>query len=84
MQDVCDQETSNEWDGISEIVREDTGEWEIPMADWELEVLERGLEENVGSIGGREDYVCNARVRVTEPDGSEWTGFVDIDVIDAE
>lgn len=33
---------------------------------------EDDLEENVGSIGGREDCLGNARVRVTEPVSSQW------------
>lgn len=60
---------------ISEIVRDDTGEAVPPLEEWEIEVIERGLSENIGDLGGREDVVANTRVKVTEPDGSAWTGL---------
>lgn len=64
---------------ISEIVRDDTGETVPPLEAWEIEIIERGLSENLGDLGGREDVVANARVKVTEPDGSAWTGLTVIE-----
>lgn len=60
---------------ISEIVRDDTGEVVAPLEEWEIEVVERGLAETLGDLGGHEPVVANARVKVTEPDGSAWTGL---------
>lgn len=62
---------------ISEIIP-DNGphtEPQPPRADWEIEVLERDLYLNLGDLGGRGDYVANARVHVTEDDGTSWTGL---------
>lgn len=64
---------------ISEIVRDDTGEVVPPHEEWEIEVIERGNSENLGDLGGRESVVANARVRVTELDGSTWTGMVRVE-----
>lgn len=46
-----------------------------PLKEWDLEVLETGLSDNLGKLGGRQDFVANARVRVTEQDGTSWTGL---------
>lgn len=68
-----------DYDSISEIVRDDTGEAVPPLEEWDIEVIERSLSENLGDHGGREDVVANARVKVTEPDGSAWTGLTAIE-----
>lgn len=62
------------YESVSEIVRED-GEWVRPLAQWDIEVLDRNLSVNFGDLGGRQDFVANARVRVTEEDGTSWTGL---------
>lgn len=67
-----------DYESISEIVRDDTGEAVPPLEEWTIEVIERGLSENLGDFGGREDVVANARVKVTEPDGSAWTGLTEL------
>lgn len=46
-----------------------------PLEGWDLEVLETGLSNNLGKLGSRQDFVANARVRVTEADGTSWTGL---------
>lgn len=61
---------------ISEIYREDAEEFVPPRADWEIDVVERNLSEDLGDIGGREAYVANARVQVTEQSGDSWRGLV--------
>lgn len=63
------------YETISEIFHEDTGEMTPPLDEWEIEVLERGLSEDLGDVGGRESFVANARVAVTEPDGKKWIGL---------
>lgn len=63
---------------ISEIRRQDTGELVPPEAEWEIEVIERGLSVSLGDIGGRANYVANARVRVTETDGATWEGVAHV------
>lgn len=60
---------------ISEIWRPDTEELLPPLEEWRIEVEERGLQVDLGDVGGRESLVANARVEVTEPDGSTWTGL---------
>lgn len=60
---------------ISEIIDVDSGEVRPPLNEWQVEVLERGLSEDLGDLGGREAFVANTRVRVTEPDGSTWEGL---------
>lgn len=63
------------YDTISEIYREETDEFVPPLETWEIEIVGRELHEDIGDIGGREPFVANARVRVTEPDGSTWEGL---------
>lgn len=46
-----------------------------PLEEWDLEVIENGLSVNVSDLGGRQEVVANARVRVTEEDGTSWTGL---------
>lgn len=46
-----------------------------PRPDWEISVLERDLHVNLGDLGGGGDYVADARVHVTEADGTSWTGL---------
>lgn len=60
---------------ISEIYRVDTEELLPPLEDWQIQVVDRDVSENLGDLGGREDFVANARVRVTEPNGSTWEGL---------
>lgn len=62
---------------ISEIVP-DNGPHSSPQPprnEWDLEVLERGLSVNLGDLGRRQDFIANARIRVTEEDGTSWTGL---------
>lgn len=66
-------------EAISEIYREDTEEFVPPLEEWEIEVLERDLREDFGDVGGREPFVANARVRVTEANGSTWEGLTRLD-----
>lgn len=65
------------YESISEIYPEDQDRQTPvpPLADWEIEVLERDLNVNLGDVGGRESLVANARVRVTENDGTSWVGL---------
>lgn len=67
------------YETISEIYREDTGELLPPLEEWEIEVVERGLSQDLGDVGGREPLVANARVHVTEPDGSQWSGVARVE-----
>lgn len=69
-----------EYDSISEIFPEDgePGTPVSPAAEWDIEVIERELSVDLGDIGGREPFVANARVRVTEEDGSSWLGLTRI------
>lgn len=46
-----------------------------PLDDWDLQVVESGLSVNLGKLGGRQEFVANARVHVTEEDGTSWTGL---------
>lgn len=64
-----------DYKSISEIVDPDTGEARPPEEEWEIEVLELGLSVDLGDLGGREPYVANARVQVTEPGGETWEGL---------
>lgn len=64
---------------ISEIYREDTGELVPPLEEWQIEVLEQDLSEDLADVGGREPFVANARVRVTQPDGSTWNDLTALD-----
>lgn len=64
-----------DYETISEIFHEDTREMTPPLDEWSIEVLERGLHEDLGDIGGREHFVANARVMVKEPDGNSWIGL---------
>lgn len=64
---------------ISEIVSVETGNAHPPLEEWAIEVLERGLSQNLGDLGGREDFVANTRVRVTESDGTTWEGLTIIE-----
>lgn len=41
-------------EAISEICREDTEELLSPLEEWEIEVVQRGLHQNLGNVGGRE------------------------------
>lgn len=66
---------SHSYESISEIQRDDTRELVPPQKEWDIEVLERGLSVNLGDVGGRDEYVANARVRVTETDGTTWEGL---------
>lgn len=68
-----------EFTSISEIVATETGRAHPPLDEWKIDVLERGLAEDLGDIGGRETFVANARVQVTEPDGSTWEGLTIIE-----
>lgn len=68
-----------DYKSISEIVDSDSGEPHPPLDEWKIDVLEQGLSENLGDLGGREDFVANTRVRVTEPDGSTWEGLAVIE-----
>lgn len=61
---------------ISEVFRPDTEELLPPLEEWEIEVLERGLSVELGDVGGRETFVANTRVRVSEPSGVEWEGYM--------
>lgn len=63
------------YESISEIVDVDSGEARPPLEEWKIDVVERGLSEDLGDLGGRESFVANTRVRVTEPDGSTWEGL---------
>lgn len=65
----------SDYTNISEIVDPDSGKAHPPLEEWKIDVLERGLSENLGDLGGREEFVANARVRVTEQDGSSWEGL---------
>lgn len=67
----------NGFDSISEIVPENGPRdgARPPLEDWGLAVLDRSLSVNFGGLGGRSDFVANARVRVTEDDGTSWTGL---------
>lgn len=67
------------YDTISEIFHEDTREMTPPLDEWEIEVIERGLHEDLGDVGGRESFIANARVAVTEPDGKQWIGLTRLD-----
>lgn len=60
---------------ISEIYRVETEELLPPLEEWQIRVVERGLHEDLGDVGGREPLVANARVEVTESDGTAWTGL---------
>lgn len=62
---------------ISEIVPEPAARSaaQPPLREWDLTVLERGLCADLGDVGGRRDFVANARVLVTEEDGTCWTGL---------
>lgn len=72
-----------EYDAISEIFPEngDPGPPTAPLAEWDIEVLERGLSVELGDVGGREPFVANARVQVTEEDGSSWSGLTRIESV---
>lgn len=50
-----------------------------PLTEWDIEAIETGLTVTLGDMGGRESYVANARVRVTEEDGTTWTGVTRIE-----
>lgn len=50
-----------------------------PLEEWDLEVIESDLSVNLSDLGGRQDFVANARVRVTEADGTSWTGLTIIE-----
>lgn len=63
-----------DYESISEIIDVDTGETRIPLREWTLVVLQHGIEKNLGDIGGREEFVANSRVLVTEEDGRQWVG----------
>lgn len=64
-----------DYDSISEIFHEDTREMTPPLDEWEIEVLERGLHEDLGDVGGRESFIANARVLVKEVGGKSWIGL---------
>lgn len=70
--------TTDPYQTIAEIYREDSKEFVPPLDEWEIEVVDRDLEDDLGDIGGRESFVANARVRVTEADGSTWEGLTRI------
>lgn len=70
---------SEEFKAISEIVPADGENAKPPKVEWEIHVIERGLSQNLGDLGGREPFIANARVRVTEPDGSSWEGLTIIE-----
>lgn len=67
----------NGYDNISEIVPENGpyGGARPPLENWDLTVLEHGLSVNLGDLGGRSNFAANARVRVTEEDGTSWVGL---------
>lgn len=67
--------TVEAYQSISEIYREDIEEFVPPLEEWQIQVVDRDVSENLGDLGGRDDFVANARVRVTEPDGSSWEGL---------
>lgn len=46
-----------------------------PLHEWDVEMIESDLSVNLADLGGRQDFVANARVRVTETDGTSWTGL---------
>lgn len=71
--------TTDAYQSISEIYREDDGEFVPPLEEWEIEVLDTDVSAEFGDIGGRELFRANARVQVTEPDGTTWTGLVYLD-----
>lgn len=71
--------TTEAYETISEIYREDTEEFVPPLEQWGIEVVDQGLHKEFADIGGREPFVANARVRVTESDGTTWEGFTRID-----
>lgn len=66
------------YEAISEIWRPDTEELLPPLEEWQIEIVERDLREDLGDVGGRQSLVANARVEVTEADGSTWTGLAKV------
>jgi hypothetical protein len=64
---------------ISEIYRMDSDEFLPPLDTWKIEILELGLQENLGDLGTREDFIANARVQVHESDGTVWEGLMQVD-----
>lgn len=64
-----------QYETTSEIIDPETGEPHRPLEDWDIEVLERGLSENLEDLGGRKPFVANARVRGTEPSGKSWVAL---------